>query len=89
MSQPDDDLRDVRAEEVFGKGRHHRITPRQRARVLRAFRKALQEGDERLFLEAIRRDLGLQDDSPEFVRAFEIWRNFQKKKPSTASPRRP
>ncbi len=50
---------------------------RQRQRLLKAFEIALREGDEQLFLEAIRRDLGLKDGSPEFVNAVRVWRKFR------------
>jgi hypothetical protein len=35
--------------------------------------------DERLFLEAIRRDLGWQDDTPGFAQAFQEWRKLWRK----------
>lgn len=75
----EDDLRDLRIEEE-SRGRRRPVvdatTRRQRQRLLRAFRKALELGDEKLFLAAIR-DLGLKDGSPEFLRAWKVWRDYR------------
>jgi hypothetical protein len=70
-----DDINDVRQMDARGKPTGSaKTTALQRRRVLQAFKRALTQGDERAFLEAIRRDLGLRDGSPEFVRAVELWR---------------
>jgi acyl-CoA reductase-like NAD-dependent aldehyde dehydrogenase len=71
-----DDVRDVYGLEQSPVPRHPKVTARQRSRILKAFRKALEHRDERLFLEAIRRDLGWQDDTPEFAQAFQEWRKL-------------
>ncbi len=78
MTKADDDIADGREQE--GKPRHLRITPRQRARILRAFEKALKQSDERTFLAAIR-ELGLKDGSAEFAHAFRVWREFRRDNP--------
>jgi hypothetical protein len=72
----EDDLNDVRALDESRVPRHPRVTARQRARILKAFKKALEHQDAGLFLEAIRRDLGWKDGTPEFARAFEVWRKL-------------
>ena len=78
MSQPDD-VHDVRQMERSGRPlASQRTTPRQKQRLLQAFKRALREGDERRFMEAIRRDLGLKDGTPEFQRAVELWRKSPK-----------
>ena len=71
-----DDVRDVYGLEQSPVPRHPKVTARQRSRILKAFRKALEHRDERLFLEAIRRDLGWQDDTLEFAQAFQVWRKL-------------
>jgi len=81
MSIDDEDLRDVIAEETQSRRRRtgDAETRRQNRRLLAAFRKALEECDEGLFLQAIRKDLGLKDGSPEFLNALRVWRAFRGK----------
>jgi len=50
---------------------------RKRAEFLRDLRKLIENGDERLFLEAIR-VRGLQDGTESFEQAVEIWRQIQR-----------
>jgi len=73
-----DDINDVRQMDSRGKPTGStKTTAMQRRRVLQAFKRALALGDERAFLEAIRRDLGLRDGSPEFVHAVALWRKMK------------
>ena len=70
-----EDIDDVRQMDSRGKPYGStKTTARQRSRILNAFKRALALDDEHAFLEAIRRDLGLKDGSPEFARAFVEWR---------------
>ena len=52
---------------------------RRRNEMLKAVRAALQQNDEWHFLEAIRRHLGLKDGSPEFLKAWQAWRDYHGK----------
>jgi len=79
MYQDPDDLGDVVLEEV-SRGRKQPVLDasvrRKRAELLRDLRKLIENGDERLFLQAIR-VRGLQDGSEAFVKARSIWRQIQ------------
>ena len=76
----EDDIRDAMTEER-SRGRRRPLadatTQRQIKRIRETLMRAAQEGDEALFLDIIRRDLGWKDGSPEFVKAWQIWRNFR------------
>lgn len=52
-----------------------RLTRRQRERILRAFKKALENRDRRIFETAIR-EVGLQPDTPDYARCLMIWKDF-------------
>lgn len=73
----DQDLDDVMKEER-ARGRRPVDTKarRERQRLLRDLRGLIEAGDERGFLEAIRR-VGLKDGSPEFLEAWRVWRESQ------------
>ena len=74
-----DDLKDVYAEEK-GRGSRRRVdaTARKEQReLLNDLRLLLESGDERKFLEAIRA-LGLKDGSPEFEKAWRVWREYRR-----------
>lgn len=51
----------------------------QRQRLLRAFKRALQECDEESFIEALRREIGLPHGSPGLRRAVQVWRDYHGK----------
>jgi len=82
MGEDPNDLGDVIREDM-SRGRRHPVLDasigRKRAEFLRDLRKLIENGDERLFLEAIR-VRGLQDGTEAFEQAVEIWRQIQRGK---------
>ena len=78
----EDEIRDAMAQERSRGRKQPLVDPasrRRRNEMLKAVRAALQQNDERHFLEAIRRHLGLKDGSPEFLKAWQAWRDFHGK----------
>jgi hypothetical protein len=74
-----DEIDDIRTLETSGKRlESKKLTTAQRKRALKLLRRAFQVGDERTYLDIIRRDFGLKDGSPEFLRAYEAWRSYRK-----------
>ncbi len=53
-------------------------TRRERQKLREDLRRLLETGDERGFMEAIRR-VGLKDGSPEFLEAWRVWREFRRR----------
>ncbi len=51
---------------------------RERQKLLRDLRRLIETGDERGFLQAIR-SAGLKDGSPEFLEAWRVWRESQRR----------
>jgi hypothetical protein len=50
---------------------------KEQRELLNDLRLLLETGDERKFLEAIRA-LGLKDGSPEFEKAWRVWREYRR-----------
>jgi hypothetical protein len=77
-----DDLDDViREEQSRGRRPVDMDARREREALREGFRQLLRLGDEALLREAMRA-LGLDDESPEFVRALEAWRRQRGRPPS-------
>jgi hypothetical protein len=50
-----------------------RLSRKQRNRLLEVLREAIDKRDRKLFERAIRDDLGLQPDTPEYARCLMKW----------------
>lgn len=75
----DTDLNDViKEEQSRGRRTLDMKTRRERQQLLRDLRRLLNSGDERGFLQAMR-SVGLKDGSPEFLEAWRVWRETQRR----------
>ena len=75
----DTDLNDViKEEQSRGRRTLDMKTRRERQKLLRDLRRLLNSGDERGFLQAMR-SVGLKDGSPEFLEAWRVWRETQRR----------
>ncbi len=73
------DLDDViREEKSRGRRPVDMKARRERQKLLRDLRRLIATGDERGFLQAIR-SVGLKDGSPEFLEAWRVWRESQRR----------
>ena len=76
----ENDLQEVMAEETRrGRRPVDVAAQRQRLRLLKAFKEALELGDEEVFKQAIIRELGQRPGSLEYARSLRIWRAFHEK----------
>jgi 23S rRNA pseudoU1915 N3-methylase RlmH len=81
-NENDKDLADVMAEEKSRGRRRRPVDTEARKRTekrRRQIAKALQEGDERRFLTALR-ESGMKDESPEFANAVGLFREALRKR---------
>ena len=78
----EDDVDDVmREERSRGRRPVDMDVRRERETLRKGFREILQLGDEAMLREAMRA-LGLDDQSPEFSRALDVWRRERGRRPS-------
>lgn len=78
MNDRDDEIEAIMAEEKSRGTRRKRLdtVERSKARETRAaLAKALSLGDERILMKILR-EVGLKDDSPEFVKALQLFRDL-------------
>lgn len=78
MNDRDDEIEAIMAEEKSRGTRRKRLdtVERSKARETKAaLAKALSLGDERILMKILR-EVGLKDDSPEFVKALQLFRDL-------------
>lgn len=78
MSDKDDEIQSILAEEKSRGVRRKRVDTEERRKNQKTkadLAKVLASGDERAFMKILR-EIGLRDDSPEFLRALKAFRDL-------------